>query len=99
MWTARPKVILGATPANVHYSMCLPDLLSLLWECTRPFYYLIFINTIKKIKTDLRRIKGEQAQVVFYAGRTPSLASASSAGAPGLYILNRWGTKRSSFDL
>ena len=99
MWTARPKVILGATPANVHDSMCLPDVLSLLWECTRPFYCLIFINTIKKIKTDLRGIKGEQAQAVFYAGRTPSLASASSAGAPGLYILNRWGTKRSSFDL
>jgi hypothetical protein len=84
---SQTKVILTATPANVRDSMCLPDLLSFGGNALGRFIYLaIFINTINRDKTDLRRIKGEQTQAAFYAGRTPSLASASSARASGLHI-------------
>jgi hypothetical protein len=72
------KVILAATPGNAHHSMCLPDLF--LWECGGSFYLPSNIYKYdRKDKTDLRRIKGEQAQAVFYAGRAPSRASVSSA--------------------
>jgi transposase, IS5 family len=52
---SQTKVILAANPANVHDSMCLPDLRCFCGNALGRFIYLaIFINTINKIKTDLR---------------------------------------------
>jgi len=45
------KVILAATPANVHDSMCLPGLLCFCGNALGRFIYLaLFIIKVKKIK-------------------------------------------------